>query len=236
MLGLDGLWIDRRPNVARWFDRLRARPSFEDALVRAMTDADRQRLTVSRDETWPRSGSGSGSGSGDPGWRGHLTAPRRRAKCLDWWKQRGSGGSGVSHVVQRTAFTSERALLPVVRRRSSAQGMTLHAEGAGAHAGERGAPWWKQRCAGRKRCSPRRPMHCFHPGAALLPVVRRRSCARGMTCHAEGATAQASERGAPRWKQRCAGRKQCSPRRPTHCFQPGAALLPVVRRRSSARA
>jgi glutathione S-transferase len=54
MLGMDGLWIDRRPSVARWFDRLRARPSFEDALVRVMTDADRQRLTVARDETWPR--------------------------------------------------------------------------------------------------------------------------------------------------------------------------------------
>ncbi len=54
MLGLDGLWVDRRPNLTRWFDAVRARASFDEAVESVLTDADRKRLTVSREEIWPR--------------------------------------------------------------------------------------------------------------------------------------------------------------------------------------
>ncbi len=54
MLGLDGFWVDERPRLSRWFERLRTRPSFGSALVDVMTDADRQRLTVAPEESWPR--------------------------------------------------------------------------------------------------------------------------------------------------------------------------------------
>jgi glutathione S-transferase len=54
MLGMDGLWVDRRPNLARWFDAVCARPSFDEAVSRVLTETDRQRLTVAREETWPR--------------------------------------------------------------------------------------------------------------------------------------------------------------------------------------
>src|SRR5262249_45440527 len=32
LLGLNGLWVERRPNVIRWFERIRARRSFEEAV------------------------------------------------------------------------------------------------------------------------------------------------------------------------------------------------------------
>src|SRR5262249_55468065 len=54
MLGLAALWEGRRPNLARWFEHVRARESFDAALTRVMTDADRQRLTVAPDDIWPR--------------------------------------------------------------------------------------------------------------------------------------------------------------------------------------
>ena len=54
MLGLEGFWSDARPNVSRWFDRIRARASFEEAITRVMTDADRQRLNVAPEKAWPR--------------------------------------------------------------------------------------------------------------------------------------------------------------------------------------
>ncbi len=54
MLGLDRLWVERRANLARWFDAVRARPSFEAAVRGVLTDVDRQRLSVARDDTWPR--------------------------------------------------------------------------------------------------------------------------------------------------------------------------------------
>ena len=53
MLGLDQLWVDRRPQVAAWFERVRARPSFERAITGVLTDLDKERLSVARDESWP---------------------------------------------------------------------------------------------------------------------------------------------------------------------------------------
>ena len=54
ILGLDRLWQGRRPKVAAWYDRIRSRPSFATAVTGAMTDADRARFTVPRDETWAK--------------------------------------------------------------------------------------------------------------------------------------------------------------------------------------
>jgi glutathione S-transferase len=51
-LGMDRLWVGRRPHVEDWFARVRARPSFEAGITRWMTDADRDRFAISRDETW----------------------------------------------------------------------------------------------------------------------------------------------------------------------------------------
>jgi len=50
MLGLAALWAER-PRVARWLAAVRARPSFELAISRVLTDVDRERLTVSPAES-----------------------------------------------------------------------------------------------------------------------------------------------------------------------------------------
>ena len=52
MLGMDRLWVGRRPRVEDWFARARARPSFATAITRWLTDADRERFDIPRDETW----------------------------------------------------------------------------------------------------------------------------------------------------------------------------------------
>jgi glutathione S-transferase len=54
MLGMERFWAEGRPNLTRWFARVRARPSFDEAIISVMTDADRARLTVSTEETWPQ--------------------------------------------------------------------------------------------------------------------------------------------------------------------------------------
>jgi glutathione S-transferase len=51
-LGMDRLWVGRRPRVEDWFARVRARPSFTTAITRWLTDADRERFNIPRDETW----------------------------------------------------------------------------------------------------------------------------------------------------------------------------------------
>lgn len=43
MLGMDALWA-RRPNVAAWFERMRARPSFGTCITAWLTDDDRRRF------------------------------------------------------------------------------------------------------------------------------------------------------------------------------------------------
>ena len=52
MLGIEGLWRERRPKVAEWFDRMRQRPSFDESITKAMTDVDRQNFDVPREESW----------------------------------------------------------------------------------------------------------------------------------------------------------------------------------------
>ncbi len=51
-LGMDGLWVGRRPRVEDWFARMRARRSFATAITQWLTDADRERFDIPRDETW----------------------------------------------------------------------------------------------------------------------------------------------------------------------------------------
>lgn len=53
-IGLDGLWLDRRPQVTAWYERIRARPSFEKAVVAPISEADRYRFDVPRAESWAK--------------------------------------------------------------------------------------------------------------------------------------------------------------------------------------
>ncbi len=53
-LGLDPLWRGRRSQVSAWYQRIQQRPSFEKAVTSWLSDADRARFTVPRDETWAK--------------------------------------------------------------------------------------------------------------------------------------------------------------------------------------
>jgi glutathione S-transferase len=52
LLGMDRLWLGRRPRLADWFRRVRERPSFAQGITKWMTDADRERFDIPREETW----------------------------------------------------------------------------------------------------------------------------------------------------------------------------------------
>jgi glutathione S-transferase len=52
MLGMDRLWVGSRPRVADWLARIRTRPSFDQAITKWLSDADRERFDVPREETW----------------------------------------------------------------------------------------------------------------------------------------------------------------------------------------
>ena len=54
MIGMDVLWAGHRPHVAKWLARVRERPSFDDAVTRWMSDADRDRFDVPRAEIAPK--------------------------------------------------------------------------------------------------------------------------------------------------------------------------------------
>lgn len=51
MIGMDQLWAGHRPHVAAWLARVRERPSFDRAITRWMSDADRDRFDVPHAET-----------------------------------------------------------------------------------------------------------------------------------------------------------------------------------------
>jgi glutathione S-transferase len=51
-LGMDRLWVGSRPHVEDWFARMRARPSFATAVTHWLTDADRERFDIPREEIW----------------------------------------------------------------------------------------------------------------------------------------------------------------------------------------
>ena len=52
MLGLAGLWEDRRPRVTDWYARMWQRPIFKSAITAYWDDDARQRFDVPRDEVW----------------------------------------------------------------------------------------------------------------------------------------------------------------------------------------
>lgn len=54
MLGMDRLWVGRRPHVADWLSKVRARPSFDQAITNWLSEADRERFDVPREATWEK--------------------------------------------------------------------------------------------------------------------------------------------------------------------------------------
>jgi glutathione S-transferase len=52
VLGLAGLWENRRPHVAAWLTRMRTRPTFASAVTAYWDDDARQRFDVPRNEVW----------------------------------------------------------------------------------------------------------------------------------------------------------------------------------------
>jgi glutathione S-transferase len=62
MVGLDGLWRERRPKLGAWYDRIRSRPSFERAVIGPISAADRDRFAVPREETWAKAREALGLG------------------------------------------------------------------------------------------------------------------------------------------------------------------------------
>ena len=53
-IGLDGLWRGRRPKVTEWYQRVRARVSFDRAVMAPISAADRYRFDVPREESWAK--------------------------------------------------------------------------------------------------------------------------------------------------------------------------------------
>ena len=51
MLAMDGLWLDNRPRVADWFERIRQRPSFQASITKFISASDRRVFNISREET-----------------------------------------------------------------------------------------------------------------------------------------------------------------------------------------
>lgn len=52
LLAMAPLWVGRRPNVVDWLRRVRARPNYAPAIEACVTDLDRARFNLSREETW----------------------------------------------------------------------------------------------------------------------------------------------------------------------------------------
>ena len=51
MLGMEWLWVGRRPRVTDWLARIRQRPSYEE-INKYITPEEQERFEVSRDEAW----------------------------------------------------------------------------------------------------------------------------------------------------------------------------------------
>ena len=54
MLGLDKLWIGKRPRVEDWCARIRERPSFARAITAWLTDTDRARYAAIGEDPFPK--------------------------------------------------------------------------------------------------------------------------------------------------------------------------------------
>jgi hypothetical protein len=53
LLRLSGIW-DRRPGATAWWERVRRRPSTEEAIFRRMTAADSAPFTNLQPDPWPK--------------------------------------------------------------------------------------------------------------------------------------------------------------------------------------
>jgi hypothetical protein len=51
MIAMEGLWVGRRPRIADWLRRIRERPSYDRAITDYLTDADRERFEIAREQT-----------------------------------------------------------------------------------------------------------------------------------------------------------------------------------------
>jgi glutathione S-transferase len=51
-LGLEGLWLEQRPRVSGWLERVRRRETFDRAVASYWDDDARQRFNVSREDVW----------------------------------------------------------------------------------------------------------------------------------------------------------------------------------------
>ena len=54
MLNLSGLWNETRPHLAQWFARIKARPSFEPALMKYLPPALGEMMKARGDAAWPK--------------------------------------------------------------------------------------------------------------------------------------------------------------------------------------
>ena len=54
MLQLSGMWTGARPHLTDWWTRIKARPSFEPALLKYVPLALRELMQVRGEEAWPR--------------------------------------------------------------------------------------------------------------------------------------------------------------------------------------
>ena len=54
MLALSRLWTEARPNLAHWWDRVRARPSFEPALLAYLPPGIDALMREKGEEAWPK--------------------------------------------------------------------------------------------------------------------------------------------------------------------------------------
>jgi glutathione S-transferase len=52
LIGLDRLWVERRPRVGDWLARVRARPNYLPGIEACLSNADRARFDVPREATW----------------------------------------------------------------------------------------------------------------------------------------------------------------------------------------
>lgn len=54
MLQLSGLWTEKRPHLTDWWERIKARPSFEPAMMKYVPPALRELMRVRGNEAWPK--------------------------------------------------------------------------------------------------------------------------------------------------------------------------------------
>ena len=54
MLQLSGLWTESRPHLAAWWNRIKARPSFEPALLKYVPPTLRELMRARGKEAWPK--------------------------------------------------------------------------------------------------------------------------------------------------------------------------------------